>query len=172
MQSYPIGKSSFAISAVSASVAGVASFATLKVATASFALNAPGPSGSSGSAFTNTGQQGPTGPTGPTGPKGLGIYLLSSTLGSCCTRFDSFGVGWIGTTDTSGFGQCDTGKYTYSIGSFIYSTCGSLVNGCKVYSNSSCITTLPYNAITDGSGTYYELNGSGEITNDSGVCSL
>lgn len=171
MQSYPLGKTNFATSVTTASLSATATFLLSSVSTASIALNFSGSIGPSGSEYIKSGSQGVQGPAGPTGPKGFGVYLLSSSLASCCNQFDSF-TGWIGTTDSSGFGQCDTGKYTNSIGAFIYSTCSSLNNGCVVYSNSTCVTALPYNAITDGSGTYYELNGSGTITNNAGVCNL
>lgn len=172
MQSYPLGKTNFATSVTTASIAARASFLGARVFTASVAMNFSGSVGPSGSGYTKAGSIGPTGPTGPQGPKGLGVYLLSSSRASCCNRFDSF-IGWYGTTDSTGFGQCDTNKYAYSIGAFIYST-GSgatLANGYKIHANSGCSSPITsYNAIIDGSGKYYQVNSSGIITNASGVC--
>lgn len=83
MRAYPFGIPPLVDTVTSASFALSASFITATINTASIASNLLGPSGSIGSDVTVTGLQGVQGPTGPTGPKGLGVYLLSSSLATC-----------------------------------------------------------------------------------------
>jgi hypothetical protein len=169
MESYPVGKISFANKVISASVANTSSFATLKVLTASISLNSPGPSGSSGSAFAVSGSVGPRGETGPSGSKGLGVYLLSSILGTCCNRFDPFLASWRGTTNTNAdsFKYCNTDVYSQTINNAIYSTgsAGAVQIGYTMHLLSGCNSPIgAYTAIIDGSGNYYVMNSSGGVT--------
>jgi hypothetical protein len=83
MRAYPFGIPPLVDTVTSASFAISASFITATVNTASIASNLLGPSGSVGSDVTITGIQGVQGITGPSGSKGLGAYLLSSSLATC-----------------------------------------------------------------------------------------
>lgn len=170
MESYPLGKVNFATSVTTASLASQSLFLSATINTASVALNFSGSRGPSGSVYTKFGSDGPNGSVGPQGPKGLGVYLLSSSRASCCNRFDSF-FNWIASADSFGLDQCDTNKYTYSLGAFINSTCSSLDDGCPVYSDSSCQSILLFRGITDGSGQYYVLS-NGNISGAPQSCSL
>jgi hypothetical protein len=171
MESYPIGKISFATKVISASSANTSSFATLKVLTASIALDAPGPSGSSGSSFPVSGTPGPQGPAGPQGPKGLGVYLLADTLATCCNTFQAQGslLQWRATTnsDSSTYKYCNEAVYSIGINENIYSSgstpfiqAGYTIN----YSRGCDFPISSYPAVTDGGVNYYLLDGSGGVT--------
>jgi hypothetical protein len=115
MQAYPFGIPSVASTAISASTALSASFLSATIATASLALNILGPTGPSGSNVTAVGIAGPTGSQGPAGEKGLGVYLLSSSLSTClpeCVEGFSY--------------QCETpslSKITYQDGTYTLTGC-------------------------------------------------
>lgn len=83
MRAYPFGIPPLVDTVTSASTALSASFINSTINTAGIALNWFGPSGSTGPNTTVYGSQGPQGPVGPTGAKGLGVYLLSSSLATC-----------------------------------------------------------------------------------------
>lgn len=171
MESYPLGKVSFATKVISASSANTSSFATLKVLTASIALDAIGPSGSSGSNFPVSGSVGPQGPQGPSGSKGLGVYLLADSLATCCNEFQAQGslLQWKATLngDSNTYKYCNEAVYSIGINTNIYSSgstpfiqAGYTIN----YSRGCDFPITGYPAVTDGGVNYYLLDNAGGVT--------
>lgn len=83
MRAFPFGIPPLVGTVTSASSALSASFISANINTASIALNWFGSAGPSGSNVIVSGSQGVQGLQGPSGSKGLGIYLLSSSLATC-----------------------------------------------------------------------------------------
>jgi len=171
MESYPLGKISFATKVISASSANTSSFATLKVLTASIGLDAIGPSGSSGSNFPVSGSVGPQGPAGPDGPKGLGVYLLGDSLATCCNEFQAQGalLQWRATqnSDSNTYKYCNEAVYTIGINTNIYSSGSTpfIQAGYKInYSRGCDFPISSYPAVTDGGVNYYLLDNAGGVT--------
>jgi hypothetical protein len=169
MQSYPLGKTSFAVAVTSASLAKQALFISSSVLTASIALNFTGSRGPSGSAYIKYGIDGPSGSIGPSGSRGLGVYLLSSSRALCCNVWSA--PVWRGTYDSSNFSDCSNlTKYADSLGTSLYTTC-SIVPGtnCRIFTSTNCLlgTNVEYNAINNGSN-YWTLV-AGRITG-TGTC--
>jgi hypothetical protein len=156
--------------ATSASIAGTTqylnNFAGIPVSTASIALNIKGATGASGASYgPYTGATGPRGATGATGAKGLGIYVLASTRGSCssplCTNLTNIGY----TTDIFAPFYCYTGTSTYST-----NTSGTITNGSVLYTGTGCGTIANNSGnLTDGT-TVFSTDSSGIITIQ-GTCS-
>ena len=161
MQSYPLGKTNFATSVTTSSLSATAAFLQSSVPTASIALNFSGSIGPSGSGYIKSGSQGVTGPTGPQGPKGLGVYLLSSSLATCCTYLGDF------STDNSGLLGSNCSGYTSGVNGVYSSDCTGIANGCTLYLNSNCSIRANVYCFSDG-GSYYCTDSNGTVTSTGG----
>jgi hypothetical protein len=162
-----------AYQATSASIAGTAqylnNFAGIPVSTANIALNIKGATGASGNSYgPYTGATGPRGATGATGAKGLGIYVLANSRGTCgsggatCHTLTSIGY----TSDIFAPFYCVGGSNTYSTNN----TTGVITNGNILYADTGCATVFNNSGnLTDGT-TVFSTDSSGVITIQ-GTCS-